>query len=150
MSAPKVVHATSAHPVDDIRIFTKECRTLAAAGYDVVLVAPHARDEVIDGVRIRAVAPARGRRERMTRTALAVVRAAAAERARIYHLHDPELLLWAPLLRRAGATVVFDMHEHTPVALTTKHWLPGWARQPMSRLVRGAERLLLAGMPVVF
>ena len=86
----------------------------------------------------------------MTRTALAVARAAAAERAQICHLHDPELLAWTPLLRWSGATVVFDMHEHTPVALTTKDWLPLWARLPVSRVVRGGERLLLAHTPVIF
>lgn len=116
----------------------------------MVLVAPHTQDEQVGGVRVKAVAPARSRGSRMTRTAFAVAQAAAAERARIYHLHDPELLLWAPMLRRHGATVVFDMHEHTPVAMTTKHWLPPWARRPMSWLVRNGERILMSGMPVVF
>ena len=42
------------------------------------------------------------------------------------------------------------MHEHTPVAITTKEWVPAWARQSLSRIVQWAERLLLAGTPVVF
>jgi glycosyltransferase involved in cell wall biosynthesis len=150
MSALKVVHVTSAHPVRDIRIFTKQCRTLAAAGYDVVFVAQHDRDEVVDGVKIRAVRPARSRRERMTGTAFRAIRAAAAENAALYHLHDPELLVWAPLLRLRAGRVVFDMHENTPVAITTKEWVPAWGRQGLSRVVRWAERLLLAGTPVVF
>jgi glycosyltransferase involved in cell wall biosynthesis len=149
-SACKVVHVTSAHPVRDIRIFTKQCRTLAAAGYDVVLVAQHDRDELVDGVTIRAVPPARSRRERMTRTAFRAIRAAASEDASLYHLHDPELLVWAPLLRLRGGRVVFDMHENTPVGITTKGWVPAWARQGLSRIVQWAERLLLAGTPVVF
>ena len=150
MSTAKIVHVTSAHPVRDIRIFTKQCRTLVAAGYDVVLVAQHDRDEVVDGVRIRAVRRARGRAERMTRTALRAVRAAAAENATLYHLHDPELLVWAPYLRLRGAAVVFDMHENTPVAITTKEWIPAWGRKGVGQAVRWTERLLLAGTPVVF
>jgi hypothetical protein len=114
------VHVTSAHPVHDIRIFTKQCRTLAAAGYDVVLVAQHDRDEVVDGIKIRAVRPARSRAGRMTHTAFRAMPAAAAENASLYHLHDPELLVWAPLLHLRGARVVFDMHENMPVAITTK------------------------------
>jgi glycosyltransferase involved in cell wall biosynthesis len=150
MPATKVVHVTSAHPASDVRIFRKQCRTLAAAGYDVVLVAPHDRDETVDGVRIHSIAPGRGRFERMTRTARRAVRAAAGEKAQIYHLHDPELLLWSIALRLRGGRVVFDMHEDLPKATLTKMWLPRWLRGVLSWLTRVGERVLLRGVPVVF
>ena len=35
----KVCHFTSAHPSDDIRVFVKECSSLADAGHEVYLVA---------------------------------------------------------------------------------------------------------------
>jgi glycosyltransferase involved in cell wall biosynthesis len=150
MAAPKVAHLTSAHPPFDIRIFCKQCRSLAAAGYDVVLVMQHDRDEVVDGVRIRAVPRARNRFERMTRTARDVVRIAAEEKGQIYHLHDPELLLWSLPLRLRGARIVFDMHEDLPKATLSKLWLPPWLRACLSWLTRIGERALLTGMPVVF
>jgi glycosyltransferase involved in cell wall biosynthesis len=150
MPASKVVHVTSAHPPSDVRIFQKECRTLAAAGYDVVFVVPHDRDETVDGVRLRAIAPARGRFERMTRTSWRAVRAAAAEKAEIYHLHDPDLLLWSLFLRLRGGHVVFDMHEDMPKSVLTKLWLPPWLCRALSSLTRIGERALLTGMPVIF
>ena len=150
MSAPKVAHLTSAHPSSDVRIFRKECRTLAAAGYEVMFVAPHERDETIDGVRIRAVPRARNRLERMTRTAWHVVRIAAAEKPQICHLHDPELLLWSLALRLRGHRIVFDMHEDFPKATLTALWLPPWVREIVSWLTRVGERALLTGIPVIF
>jgi glycosyltransferase involved in cell wall biosynthesis len=149
-AAPKVAHLTSVHSSTDARIFRKQCRSLAAAGYEVVFVVPHERDEIIEGVRIRGVPRARNRWERMTRTAREVARIAATEKPWIYHLHDPELLLWALPLRLRGDRVIFDMHEDLPKGTLNKVWLPAWLRRVMSQLTRVGERALLAGVPVVF
>jgi hypothetical protein len=46
----KIVHCATTHRAGDPRIFQKECRTLARAGYEVVYVVPHDRDEVVEGV----------------------------------------------------------------------------------------------------
>nr|HPM69006.1 hypothetical protein [Piscinibacter sp.] len=49
----RIVHVTTVHPRDDIRIFRKECVSLARAGYEVVQVVGDGRGEaVVDGVRI--------------------------------------------------------------------------------------------------
>src|SRR2546430_9003766 len=49
---PRVAHLTAVHPADDVRIFAKECRSLAAAGYQVDLVVPGASDGVVDRVAV--------------------------------------------------------------------------------------------------
>ena len=85
----RVCHMTSVHPAEDVRIFQKECVSLAKAGYDVYLVERGESCEK-NGVHIVGVGeiPA-GRLKRMTEGAKKVYEAAKAVDADIYHLHDP-------------------------------------------------------------
>ena len=125
-----------------MRIFAKECRALAAAGYDVHLVAPGTADETVDGVHLHAARPAgSGRLARMTGTVAAVYRGARALRADTYHVHDPELLPVALLLRARGARVIYDSHEHLPQQVLTKPWIPAPLRRPLAAVVNVVERL---------
>jgi glycosyltransferase involved in cell wall biosynthesis len=137
----RVVHITSVHPADDVRILTKECRALADAGHEVLLVAPHDRDEVLDGIRIRAVPSAASRPERMTRTVWRCYQAAMATGAAICHVHDPELLGVAILLKLRGRTVVYDAHEDVPRQVLSKPWIPRLARRPVALAVSALEWL---------
>jgi glycosyltransferase involved in cell wall biosynthesis len=141
-TAPRVVHLTSAHPSDDPRIFAKQCRSLAAAGYDVHLVAPGA-DRVGDGVRVWGVAkPVEERRAlRMTRTVVEVARRAVALDADVYHLHDPELVPVGLALAAAGRKVVYDAHEDLPGSVLLKDWIRPRLRATVAGFARGAERL---------
>ena len=139
---PRVVHLTSVHPRDDTRIFVKQCRSLAAAGYEVHLVAPGDRDETIDGVHVHAVPqPSGGRLQRMTGTVFAVYRIARLLDGDVYHCHDPELWPVAVLLRRRDRPTVFDSHEHLPEQILTKHWIPATVRRPLALVVDAGERL---------
>ena len=135
----RVAHLTSHHDILDNRIFHRECRSLAAAGYEVVLVAQHDRDDLRDGVRILAVPPHRGRLERVTLTAFRVVRRAWRERPAVFHFHDPELIPWGFLLRLLGRTVIYDVHEDFGQAAGVRPWLPRWARPLLVRAVDGVN-----------
>jgi glycosyltransferase involved in cell wall biosynthesis len=66
--------------------------------------------------------------------------ASAAAGADLLLVHDPELLLVLPPRRRRPPTV-WDVHEDTAAALTTKAWLPGWLRPLAAGGVISAERL---------
>jgi glycosyltransferase involved in cell wall biosynthesis len=73
--------------------------------------------------------------------ALRAARAAMAAQvadADLLLVHDPELLLVLPPRRHRPPTV-WDVHEDTAAALTTKSWLPAWLRAVAAGGVRVAE-----------
>ncbi|HYC33205.1 MAG TPA: glycosyltransferase, partial [Gemmatimonadales bacterium] len=107
-----VCHITTGHDVFDTRVFRRECRSLAQAGYRVYLVAPHTREETVDGVRILPIPVPTSRLARRVAWPLMAARRALATGADLYHFHDPELIpamQW--LARRTAMPVVWDAHE---------------------------------------
>ena len=76
----KVCHMTSAHGEEDIRIFRKECVSLARAGYEVYLV-ERGESREKNGVHIIGVGEIpQSRRKRMTEGARKVYEAATVMR----------------------------------------------------------------------
>ena len=139
METAKVVHLTSAHPALDLRIFHKECRTLARAGFRVTIIGRHATDSVVDGVQIKAIPAEKRRLARMTRLVWRVYREALRQNADLYHFHDPELIPVGLLLRAAGKRVIYDVHEDVPKDILSKYYLPGWSRHLLSWAVRQVQ-----------
>ncbi|MFN2448966.1 MAG: glycosyltransferase family 4 protein [Candidatus Baltobacteraceae bacterium] len=138
----KVAHLTSVHPASDTRIAYRECRSLAEAGYEVVLIAAGEAPALPPGVRLRSVPAPANRFERMTRTIWNVYRAALDERADVYHFHDPELMGVGLALRARGAQVVFDVHEDIPRDIVDKPWIPNVLRAPLSMCSAVVLRLM--------
>ena len=137
ITAPRrpVVHVTTVHPRDDIRIFRKECVSLAQAGYGVVQVVGDGRgDAQVQGVRIVDIGerPA-GRMARMQRQPARALATVRRLRPALVHLHDPELLPVGVALARQGIPVVYDAHEDVPRQILTKQWIPALLRPVISR-----------------
>jgi glycosyltransferase involved in cell wall biosynthesis len=138
----RIVHCATTHRAGDPRIFQKECRSLAAAGYDVVYVVPHDRDEVVEGVQLRAVPVPRDGRERLTTTVRAVYERALSEGPEaVIHLHDSDLLVAGLRLKRRGRRVVYDTHEDTPKQMRYQHWIPRALRPVASGVAALLERV---------
>ncbi|AET70711.1 glycosyltransferase [Desulfosporosinus orientis DSM 765] len=131
---------TTAHSPFDERIFHKEANSLAEAGYEVVIVAPHQQSEEKQGIRIRAVDPLSSRLDRIWRLK-AIYKEALQENADIYHFHDPDLLPVGLLLsRRHHKPVVYDVHEYYGDSLLTRYWLPKPLRKIVAKTVDRFEK----------
>lgn len=135
-----VTHITSAHPRYDVRIFLKECSSLAANGHTVnVIVSDGKGNEQRNKVNIiDAGAKPSNRMARMTATVRSVYSKAISTKADIYHLHDPELLTLVPFLLKRGK-VIYDAHEDLPRQILGKHWIPKQLRFLISFLAEKIE-----------
>lgn len=112
MTKTKVLHVTSVHRVNDVRIYERECRSLVESGLYEVSILGHGLlplDARVEHIALKAPS-----RSRLLRLFLSNIRVASAIRRvdfDIYHFHDPELLPTALLLSMVGRTVIWDSHE---------------------------------------
>src|SRR2546427_1882556 len=136
----KVAHLTSVHSPFDVRIFHKQCKSLARSGYEVTLTALQARDERKDRVQIKAVPAATRRLQRMTLGVWRVYREALRQNADLYHFHDPELIPVGLLLAGRGKPVIYDIHENLPADIHEKYYIPVWFRPLLSRVIEWLEK----------
>jgi glycosyltransferase involved in cell wall biosynthesis len=139
MTKSKIVHMTTVHSALDARIFHRECRSLARAGFHVTIIGPHPSDTVADQVHIKSIARERSRLARMTRTVWRVYCEALKEHADIYHFHDPELIPAGLLLRACGKQVIYDIHEDMPKDVHSKFYLPAWSRSWIAWIMKTLE-----------
>lgn len=124
MTAKRILHVTVRHTPLDTRIFYKECRTLAAAGYDVHLIAPSPPAVVIDGVQFHvapAYRPVWADPFVAYRLAKQLNKQADQLRPDAIHIHDPELILWGLARSRRGDRVILDAHEDYPTQAELHH-----------------------------
>lgn len=150
MRAPRVVHLTTVHPVFDTRIFYKEAETLARAGYEVILIAQHDKNEVVDEVKIIPLPKPKNRFIRIFALTWRAFFLALRQRAVIHHFHDPELLPIGLLLKLfTRAKVIYDVHENVPEQILTKYWIPARLRRPVAAICNIIEQCIAGRLDAV-
>ena len=148
--ADKVLMLTNVHSPLDQRIYHKEAKTLAAAGYRVTIVGPGdpAFQSDDDGIEVRGIPAPRTPGERLTNL-WRLFEIARNSDADLVHFHDPELLPVAFWLSLMGKKVIYDVHEHFHLVALTRSWIPPVVRRPLAFAVERGERLLGRHMSAV-
>jgi len=139
----RVLHLSVVHKPDDPRIYERECRTLAEAGYQVMYMAPGAQPGRDGAGVILAALPERGRSTRFL-SSREIVRALRTLRPDVLHVHDPELLTLFPAVKALVPRLVYDMHEYVPEAVAGKPYIPSRIRPVASQTTAVAQRSLAA------
>jgi len=138
----RVAHVTTAHRSSDNRIFRKECVALAAAGFDVILIAVAERSLTVEGVRLVALPRRASRLSRMLLGPIDVLRALLREQPGLVHAHDPELIpvltVWGLVTRRP---TIYDAHEDLSKQVMGKPYIPVRLRPLVARAASLLERL---------
>jgi len=142
---------SSVHEAIDVRIFHKECKTLASAGYQVTLIAPHNKQETIDGVRIIPLEKPKNRFIRMFWSSWKILFLAIRQKADVYHFHDPELLPVGLFLKLfTMGKVIYDVHEDVPEQILSKSYIPVFLRRPVAAIFNRAEKVISGTFDHVF
>ena len=150
----RIVHISSVHPWKDPRIFLKQCRSLAAQGFDVHLLTPDSLDEVREGVQLHRVwnqDPAKLKKSILAKLMRPAMLFKMARRLKpdVIHFHDPELIPWALVHRLMGYTTVYDVHEDNKTVIYHRNYIPSYLKGLFSFLVGWIEGLAHSVMPTV-
>lgn len=122
----KICHVTSVHNTNDVRIFKKECTSLAKKdNYEVFIVGEGSENRNENNVQFVACGERpKSRKERMLRFSKKVVDEALNLNADVYHLHDPELLRYAFKFKKNNKKVIYDSHENDLESIDDKSYMP--------------------------
>lgn len=141
MKIVKIAHLTSVHHYNDTRIFYRYCKKLAFKGVDVMLFACTSHSFVEDGVRVYSLGVRGKLLRRLFITLPYALFSLLSYKPTIIHLHDPELLLLAPIFRLFGIRVVYDVHEDNFDNILQKKTILPILRLPVAAVVAFVEYL---------
>ena len=138
----KVCIITTVHKAFDIRIFHKEAKALAKAGYDVTLICLHDKNDFVDGIKIIGLSMPLSRFHRIFGSTFRFFKAALKCKADIYHFHDPDFLIFGLMLKLfTKAKVIYDIHEDYLMTIATKQWLPSFSRNAIASIYGVLEKI---------
>lgn len=115
----KIVHVGYAHRPNDIRIFQKECTSLAKYGHEVIYVTSEMNGEFVNdscsNVEVITVKLQKTNKKLpFLLYCKDVKKVLDSLNADVYHFHEVVLLSVLLYMRKKGKRVIYDMHEDYP------------------------------------
>lgn len=141
MPSQRIAVIAPVHQFDDIRIFHKEAKTAKMAGFAVTIIALGKGCFECDGIRIIGLKRTSSRLFRFLRIPF-IAAIALKTNADLYHLHNPDTIPIALLLKACGKRVIYDSHEDFKLRIMIRNWIPTLFRPPVASLVAQAERIV--------
>ena len=147
----KICHVSTLHSRYDIRIFHKECRSLARAGYHVTLLVFDGNgNEIKDDVHIIDRGAYSNLSGRLLAATTKLIHFFNTNEFDLLHFHDPELIPSAFYLKMKGYCILFDMHENLPAQIHQKKYIPWLFKPSISFFVKILQLFMLKNTPTIF
>jgi len=151
---------TSTHFEDDTRVFRKEVMSLLRGGYKVLYYTNKNNQDVTnpnpleDSTSYSNLTIVYNRGFNIERRIGRFVRSLGmffwiSKRCRIYHFHDPDLIVCGALLKLTGKKVIYDVHENYVDTISEKPYLSTFTRKVFSFLYKLFENLLCRRFDVI-
>ena len=158
MKIKNICILTSVHPAFDTRIFHREAKTLVKIGYKVYIIATHNKEEIVEGIHIIPLPKRKNRFYRFFIKVWVILSKSIKINAKVYHFHDPELILIGLILKLIGKKVIYDVHENVCLQALSSEWIFPPIRKVISFFVIFIEwfslhffdKIIVAGKDIKF
>ncbi|HMT03455.1 MAG TPA: glycosyltransferase [Burkholderiales bacterium] len=134
-----ICHITSVHSRNDIRIFVKECVSLANVYNTSLILADNKGFEIKEKINIYDVGKEKNRVLRILYTPKKIYNQLLLLKPSVVHFHDPELIFLGNKLIKLGIKVIYDVHEDVPKQILHKRYIPKIFRLGIAKVVQIIE-----------
>jgi len=116
----EICFLTSSHRATDTRLFDLEAKYLVKNGFSITIIGFHDRYEIKDNIKIIPIKKFNHSFFEKIFSIFTILKLSLSNPSKIYHFHDPELIIVGVFLKIIGKKVVYDIHEDYESKLTSK------------------------------